>query len=64
MLIWPGGWLVGVMAAEPVNVPGSQAFSERIVAWKVCRFVCGTTSNVQVTGPSTGAGGCGPVGSG
>jgi hypothetical protein len=52
------------MAVDAVRVIGSQVFSDRMVARKVWRFVCGTTSNVHVTAPLTGVGGCGPVGFG
>jgi hypothetical protein len=53
-----------MIAVEPVTVIGSHAFSDLMVARKVWRFVCGTTSNVHVTVPLTGEPGCGAVGSG
>jgi hypothetical protein len=52
------------MDVEDVSVMGSQPFSDRIVVRNAWRFVWGTTSNVQVTGPVTGVPGTAPVGSG
>jgi hypothetical protein len=64
VLIWAGGVFPGIIDVEDVSVIGSQPFSERMVVRKDCMFVCGTTSNVQVTVPLTGVPGCAPVGSG
>ena len=57
VLIWAGGVLPGIIEVDDVSVIGSQPFSERMVVRKDCRFVCGTTSKVQVTVPLTGAAG-------
>jgi hypothetical protein len=52
------------MAVVPVIVIASHEFSERTVARNVCRFVCGTTSNVQVVVPVVGSGAFGCPGLG
>jgi hypothetical protein len=44
--------LLGVMALVTVVVIVSQGCSLRIVTRKVCRFVSGTASNVQLIGPA------------
>ena len=64
VLICAGGVLPGIIDVDDVRVIGSHPFSERMVVRKDCMFVCGTTSNVQLTVPLTGAPGCAPVGSG
>jgi hypothetical protein len=56
VLICAGGVFPGMIAVVPVIVIGSHEFSERTVARNVCRFVCGTTSNVHVVAPVVGAG--------
>jgi hypothetical protein len=53
-----------MMVVDADSVIGNQLFSDRMVERNVCRFVCGTTSKLHVTGPETGVPGCGPVGSG
>src|SRR5882672_11335606 len=64
VLICAGGVLPGIIDVDADSVGGSHAFCERIVVRNVCRLVCGTTSNVQLTGPVTATGGCGAVGFG
>ena len=57
VLICAGGVLPGIIDVDDVSVIGSQPFSERMVVRNDCRFVCGTTSKVQVTVPLTGGSG-------
>ena len=46
-----GGWLVGVMAPVTVVVIGSQAFCDRMVTLKVCRFVPARPRTSRSPGP-------------
>jgi hypothetical protein len=57
VLICGGGLLPGERAVAPVVSIVSHGCMEWIVARSDCRFVCGTTSNVQVMSPVAGAGG-------
>ena len=47
---------VGLTAVVPIVSIGHHALSARIVARKVCRLVCGTTSNVHVVDPLVAGG--------
>jgi hypothetical protein len=47
---------------EPVVSIVNHGCADRIVARSDCRFVCGTTSNVQVMSPFDGGGGFGSPG--
>lgn len=51
VLIRAGGVFDGVIALVAVAVTGRNGCCDRIVVRNVCRFVSGTTSNVQVIGP-------------
>jgi hypothetical protein len=64
VLIWAGGVFPGMMVVDAISVMGNQLLSDWIVERKDWRFVWGTTSKVQVTGPDTGVPGWGPVGFG
>jgi hypothetical protein len=64
VLICAGGVFPGMMVVDAISVMGNQLLSDWIVERKDWRFVCGTTSKVQVTDPDTGVPGWGPVGLG
>jgi hypothetical protein len=63
VLICVGGALLGDSAVDPVVSIVNHGCDERIVACSDCRFVFGTTSNVQVISPLVGGGGFGERGS-
>jgi hypothetical protein len=62
VLICVGGVFPGDRAVEPVVSMVNHGWVERIVARNDCRFVCGTTSNVQVMSPLDGGGAFGSPG--
>jgi hypothetical protein len=64
VLICAGGVFPGIIAVDAIVVIGSHSCSERIVAWNVCRFVLGTSSNVHVAEALVAGGFPGALGSG